>query len=65
MVLSELLDVLFWRNIKECIQIYKELDAKYFPDNPDELSKQFNAYIVDYVKTKENFIKIIDEESFC
>ena len=61
MVLSELLDVLFWKNIKECVQFYKKLTEKYYPDNPDEFSKQFRAYIVDYIKTKENFIKIIED----
>jgi len=67
MVLHELLDVLFWRDIKELVQFYKELDEKYWshelkaPTDPDEYRKQTNAYIVDYVKTKENFIKIIDE----
>ena len=63
MVLNELIDVLFWKDIKECIDFYTELMDKYFPDNPDEFSKQFNAYIVDYIKTKENFIKIIEEYS--
>ena len=46
MVLNELLDVLFWKDIKICVQFYKELTEKYYPANPDEFSKQFHAYIV-------------------
>jgi ubiquinone/menaquinone biosynthesis C-methylase UbiE len=60
MFINELLDVLFWKNIKEYVQFYRELDEKYLPDNQDEYSKQSTAYKLDYIKTKENFINIIE-----
>jgi len=65
MVISELLDVLFWQNKKEYIQFYRELSDKCLPDDYDEYAKQAMAYKLDYIKTKENFIKIIEDYHMC
>ena len=61
MVVSELLDVLFWQNKKEYVQFYRELGNKYLPDYYDDYTKQAAEYKLEYIKTKENFIKIIED----
>ena len=63
MVSTELFDVLFWDRIDEFVQFYKKLKEKYLPDKPEEYSKKLNSYIVDEIKSKSNFIKIIDDYS--
>ena len=61
MVISELINVIFWKDIKKCVRFYQELSEKYYPSNPDIFDRQFNDYIVGYVKTKEKFIAIIND----
>ena len=63
MVSTELLDVLFYKNIKDFLHFYKELNKKYYPNNLDEYSKQFNFFLVKQIKIKENFINLIDDYS--
>ena len=60
MILNELIEVLFWNNINEYISFQKENDAKYGSDNPDEYFKQRNIFLVNKIKTKETFIKFIE-----
>jgi len=61
MVINELLDVLFWKNTKKYVRFYTELIQKYLPDNTDEYRKQSDAFVLDSIQTKENFIKIIED----
>ena len=61
MVVNELVAVLFWQNMDECVRFYNELIEKYLPDNEDEYFRQSNAFKLNYIKTKENFINIINE----
>jgi len=61
MVINELVAVLFWQNMDECVRFYKKLMKDYLPDNEDEYYRQSDAFKFDYIKTKENFINIINE----
>jgi len=60
MVVNELVEVLFWSNIQEYIEFEKENVAKYLPDNENEYFRQRNNFLLDRIKTKENFIDLIE-----
>ena len=63
MVSNELIDVLFYKNIKEFLQFYREIEEKYYQHDKEEYRNQLNNYYIDKIKTKENFIKLIDDYS--
>jgi len=60
MVLNELIEVLLWDNIQKYIHFSIENTAKNLPDNEDEYYKQRDNFLLQKVKTKENFATLID-----
>jgi ubiquinone/menaquinone biosynthesis C-methylase UbiE len=60
MILNELIEVLLWDNIQEYIDFSKANMEKYLPDNDSEYFKQRNNFLIDKIKSKENFIKLIE-----
>lgn len=60
MVVNELIEVLLWQNIQEYIDFSKENTVKYLPDNEDEYFKQRNSFLSNKIRSKENFIELIE-----
>ncbi|MHB1485114.1 MAG: class I SAM-dependent methyltransferase [Saccharofermentanales bacterium] len=61
MVINELLEILFFRNINELIEMIKKLDNLYFSNDHERYEKEVNSYIYNRIKSKENLLNIIED----
>ncbi|MHB1483351.1 MAG: class I SAM-dependent methyltransferase [Saccharofermentanales bacterium] len=61
MVINELLEVLFFRNLDELIDEKKLLDKLYYPNEPEKHAKEFDSYVLNSIKSKEILLSIIED----
>ncbi|MHB8963675.1 MAG: class I SAM-dependent methyltransferase [Saccharofermentanales bacterium] len=63
MVINELLEVLFFRNLNELIDKTRYLNDLYYPNEPEKHAKEFDSYVFNTIKSKENLLSIIEDYS--
>lgn len=61
MLISELLEALYFRQINELTKKYKEFKKLYYPNDLESYTKVCNQYIRDTIKTKENLREIVED----
>lgn len=61
MVISELLEALYFRNIQAFINKVKEVDSLYYPHNPKKHQQAINAYLLETIPSKENLLNRMDD----
>lgn len=61
MVISELLEAIFFRKIDEITQKFKECSTLYYPHDAKNYIKAIDQYIRDSISTKENFLSMVED----
>lgn len=61
MVINELVEVLYFRNIHELINKINEISTLYYPHNPEKYQQAVDEYFLETLKSKENLLDRIND----
>jgi hypothetical protein len=61
MVINELLEVLFFRNLNDLFEETKYLHRRYYPHDLQKYEQEFDSYVHEFIKSKDNLLNIIED----